>query len=35
MTADCIHATIDEVAVYDHALTLQRVQSHYRIGTGM
>jgi len=35
MTADCIHGTIDEVAVYDHALTAARIQAHYRVGTGM
>jgi hypothetical protein len=35
MAADCIHGTIDEVAVYDHALTLTRIQAHYRVGTGM
>jgi hypothetical protein len=35
MTADCFEGVVDEVAVYDHALTSQRIQTHYRVGTGM
>ena len=35
MTADCFQGTVDEVAVYGHALTSQRVVEHYRVGTGM
>ncbi len=34
MTADCFQGTVDEVAVYNHALASQRIQAHYRAGTG-
>jgi Concanavalin A-like lectin/glucanases superfamily len=28
------HGTLDEVAIYDHALTPKRIETHYRVGTG-
>jgi hypothetical protein len=33
--ADCFGGTIDEVAIYDHALGAARVLLHYEVGTGM
>jgi hypothetical protein len=33
--ADCFGGTIDEVAIYDHALSAARVLLHYDVGTGM
>jgi hypothetical protein len=32
--ADCFGGTIDEVAVYDHALSAARVALHYQVGSG-
>jgi hypothetical protein len=32
--ADCFGGTIDEVAIYDHALAPARVALHYQVGTG-
>ncbi|HEY1696589.1 MAG TPA: LamG domain-containing protein [Polyangiaceae bacterium] len=32
--SDCFGGTIDEVAIYDHALTPARIALHYQVGTG-
>jgi hypothetical protein len=34
-SADCFPGTIDEVAMYDHALSAARVARHYHVGSGL